>query len=204
MNGGKPFRLDEGEGAGWERVAETTLFEHRWVRVNETTFRTSNRKGEVTWVVSRRPAGAVVAPQLPDGRFLMIRQERYPVQRVLWEFPAGLIDDPRFRDDFSVIKAAALRELEEETGHGLREQGELISLGHYFSSVGFTDEHCYLFLARGVISTGAGLRPDGGENILEVRPFTIGEIRDMIARNELVDANSLVVFARLCALGFIA
>jgi len=34
-----------------------------------------------------------------------------------------------------------------------------------------------------------GLRPDGGENILEIRPFTVEEIRDRIRRNELVDAN---------------
>ncbi|RFC42129.1 MAG: ADP-ribose pyrophosphatase [Verrucomicrobia bacterium] len=202
MIGGEPFRVEDGEG--WERVEEATLFDHRWIRVEQATFRTRNRSGEVTWVVSRRPAGAVVAPQLPDGSFLMIRQERYPVQRVLWEFPAGLIDDPRFREDFSVIEAAALRELEEETGHRLLPEGRLVSLGHYFSSVGFTDEHCYLFLAQGVGPTGEGLRLDGGENILEVRAFPVTEIREMIRRNELVDANSLVVFARLCALGFIA
>ncbi len=199
---GRPFRVEDSDG--WERVEESTLFSHRYVRVEQTRFRTRDRAGEVTWVVSRRPAGAVVAPRLPDGSFLMIRQERYPVQRVLWEFPAGLIDDPAFRDDFAVIEAAALRELGEETGHRLAPDGKLVSLGHYFSSAGFTDEHCYLFLAEGVEPTGEGLHLDGGENILEVRPFTVGEIRDLIRRNELVDANSLAVFARLCALGLIA
>ena len=199
---GEPFRVEDSEG--WQRVEETTLFSHRYVRVEQTTFRTNDRDGDVTWVVSRRPAGAIVAPRLADGRFLMIRQERYPVQRVLWEFPAGLIDDPTFRDDFSVIEAAALRELEEETGHRLAPGGRLSYLGHYFSSAGFTDEHGYLFLAEHVEPTGQGLRPDGGENILEIRPFTVEEIRDRIGRNELVDANSLVMFARLCALGFIA
>jgi ADP-ribose pyrophosphatase len=197
----KPFRIDDADG--WQRSAETTLFTHRYIRLEEVTYRTPDREGEVTWVVSRRPAGAIVAPRLPDGRFLMIRQERYPVQRILWEFPAGLIDDPTFRDDFSVIEAAALRELEEETGHRLAPEARLVSLGHYFSSAGFTDEHGYLFLAESVEPTGEGLRPDAGENILEVRPFSVGEIREAIRRNELVDANSLSIFARLCALGII-
>jgi len=71
---GEPFRVEDAEG--WQRVGETTLFSHRYVRVEQTTFRTNDRDGEVTWVVSRRPAGAIVAPRLEDGRFLMIRQER--------------------------------------------------------------------------------------------------------------------------------
>lgn len=199
---GRPFRVDD--AAGWQRVTEATLFEHRYVRVEQTTFRTSDRADEVTWIVSRRPAGAIVAPRLPDGRFLMVRQERYPVQRVLWEFPAGLIDDPGFREDFSVIEATALRELEEETGHRLSAEGRLVYLGHYFSSVGFSDEHGYLFLAEGVEPNGIGPKPDGGENILEVKPFSLEELREQVRRNELVDANSLAVFARLCALGIIA
>jgi len=194
----KPFRPDD--AVGWMRHDESVLFDHRYIRVEQATFRTEDRAGDVTWIVSRRPAGAVVAPRLPDGRFLMIRQERYPVQRVLWEFPAGLIDDPRFREDFGVIEAAALRELEEETGHRLAPGGGLRYLGHMFSSVGFTDEHTYLFLAEAVVPTGEGLRPDGDENILEVRPFTVEEIRDGVARGELADANSLAMFARLCAL----
>ena len=44
----------------------------------------------------------------------------------------------------------ARRELREETGYELAPGGELVSLGYFFTSPGFTDEHCYLFLARPV------------------------------------------------------
>ena len=30
----------------------------------------------------------------PDGRLLLIRQERIPIRAAIWEFPAGQIDDP--------------------------------------------------------------------------------------------------------------
>ncbi len=145
----------------------------------------------------------MVAPQLADKRFLLIRQERYPIQRVIWEFPAGQIDDRDNCDDSEVILATARRELEEETGHRLAADAEMQSLGYFFSSQGFTDEHAYLFLAQEVEATEKGPSPDPSENILDCQPFTLSEIRERIAKNEIVDANTLATFARLCALGLI-
>ena len=42
----------------------------------------------------------------------MIHQERYPIQRTLWEFPAGQIDERDKADDPATIVATAMRELE--------------------------------------------------------------------------------------------
>lgn len=195
------FRLDD--SPGWERLREQRIFEHPYIGLEQVTYRTPNRSEPVTWVVARRRPGVIVAPRLPDGRFLLIRQERYPVQRALWEFPAGQIDDPRFLDDPEVIRQTAGRELEEETAHRVGPGGEWISLGYFFSSQGFTDEHSYLFLATGVEPTGGERQPDAGERILDCRPFAVEEIRESIARGQLVDANSMVLFAKLCACGLI-
>jgi len=63
----------------------------------------------------------------------------------------------------------ALRELHEETGYQLAPQGSLISLGYYFSSPGFTDEHCYFFLARPVQKSAERQEHDAGEAILVER-----------------------------------
>ena len=84
------------------------------------------------------------------GRLLLIRQERIPIREALWEFPAGQIDSPEEKDD-AAIRATAERELREESGYELGPQSELIAMGCFFSSPGFTDEHSYLFLARGVV-----------------------------------------------------
>jgi len=195
------FRLED--SPGWKRKREERLFDHRYIQVDEVDYETPTQDQEVTWIVSRRKSAVVVAPQLEDGRFLMIRQERYPIQREIWEFPAGQIDDFENRDDPEVILATAERELREETAHRLMDGGEMRSLGYFFSSQGFTDEHAYLFLAKGVESTGEGLELDRFENILACEPFTINEIRERIAENEIIDANTLAVFARLCALGLI-
>ena len=62
-------------------------------------------------------------------------------------------------------REVARRELREETGYELEPGAELVSLGHYFTSPGFTDEHCYFFLARPVRQGrgGAAARRDRGD-----------------------------------------
>jgi 8-oxo-dGTP pyrophosphatase MutT (NUDIX family) len=61
------------------------------------------------------PGAVVIVPLLDDGRLVLERQHRYPLDRVLLEFPAGKIDpgEPPF--------ACIVRELAEETGYRARE-----------------------------------------------------------------------------------
>jgi ADP-ribose diphosphatase len=115
--------------------------------------------------------------------------------------PSGQIDD--HHADQEEIKKVALRELGEETGYELGEDGELIPLGYYFASPGFTDERGYLFLARPVQPCKEAPARDEAESILDCREFTVEEIRRMIAENEVRDANTLSVWARLSARGLL-
>jgi ADP-ribose diphosphatase len=142
----------------------------------------------------------VIAPITDDGKFLLIRQERVPIGATIWEMPAGQIDDNAEPDE-DEVKSVALRELHEETGYELGDGGEMIPLGHFFSSPGFTDEHCYFYLARPVRPSKVHASEEG-EGILETRAFSADEIARMIARNEIRDGNTLSMCARLAANGF--
>jgi ADP-ribose pyrophosphatase len=95
----------------------------------------------------------------------------------------------------------ALRELREETGFELAEGGNLIPLGDFFTSPGFTDERGYFFLARPVRECAAGHSRDESESILDCHAFSAEEVRGMIASNEIRDANTLAICARLLARG---
>ena len=133
-----------------------------------------------------------------DNCLLLVRQERIPIREAIWEMPAGQVDedDPTMEE----VEATASRELEEETGYGLAGGGKVINLGDCFSSPGFTDEREHLFLLSPV---ELKKQENQEESIVDCRTFTIDEIREMIARNEIRDANTLSAFARLVARGLI-
>lgn len=138
----------------------------------------------------------------PEGKIILIRQERIPIRAALWEVPAGQIDEETSEQDR--VAAVALRELREETGFELAEGGNLTPLGDYFTSPGFTDERVYFFLARPVQECAAGHSPDEAESILDCRAFSPDELRRMIAANEIRDANTLAICARLLACGLLS
>lgn len=199
------FRRDADAAPGWERLQVEVTLQTPFLRVEQTELRSpAHPEGGVHWTIVRRKNAVVVAPRLPDGRFLLIHQERYPIQRTLWEFPAGQIDMIEHGDDPEVIRATVERELEEETGHALDlAAGRLTPLGYYFSSQGFTDEHAYLFLVEGLVPVATGRLGEGDEAIHEARAFTGAEIKEMIATNVIQDANTLVTYARLVVNGLI-
>ena len=145
-----------------------------------------------------RKAAVIIAPMTRDGRIVLIRQERIPVRAAIWEMPSGQVDSAA-----ETMEQIALRELREEGGYQLAKDGELIALGDYFSSPGFTDERGYFFLARPVEPIANYVR-DEAESILDCRAFSVPEIRRMIAENEIRDANTLGICARLAARGFLS
>jgi len=190
------------DGAGWETAECETQFENPYVAVWKVRVRTPSRQNGVNWTVVHRKGGAVVVPMTAEGNLVLIRQERVPIHEAIWEFPAGQIDEATAHDD-AAIRGAALRELREEAGYELAEGGELIAMGHFFSSPGFTDEHSYLFLAKSVVPSDSGQELDQNEVITECRTFSPEQFRAMIASNEIRDANTLCAFGRMCAMGLL-
>jgi ADP-ribose pyrophosphatase len=186
----------------WEIVSSKTCFEDKNVTVVAEEIRSPARREPRSWTVVRRKRAVVIAPMTADGKLILIRQERIPIRAAIWEVPAGQIDDESEEPD--EIAAVALRELREETGFELAEGGDLIPLGDYFTSPGFTDERGYFYLARPVRECAAGHAPDESEAILDCRAFGPAELRDMIASNEIRDANTLAICARLLSRGLLS
>ena len=180
--------------SGWKKIEEETLVKTPHLQVTRERIATPTRPKGVEWFVARRKQAVVIAPRTPEGKFVLVYQERVPLQAMLWEFPAGQIDGPLTPEH---ILETAHRELGEEAG--LQVQGELIPLGGFYSSAGFTDEYAHLFLATDTIPSKGEHKLDHDEAILEVRAFSLAELQTMVAEDEICDANTLALLARLWA-----
>jgi ADP-ribose pyrophosphatase len=98
------------------------------------------------------PGAVLVVPVLPDGRLVLERQFRYPVRRVMLEFPAGKLDDGE------PPLACAKRELAEEAGYAA---GAWKELGTIHPEIGYSTEFIELYEATDL--THVGQRLDEGE-----------------------------------------
>ena len=179
----------------WETVSSERHFANAHLEVVTDHVRTPARSLPRAWTVVHRKAAVIIAPMTRDGKIILIHQERIPIRTAIWEMPSGQIDGPAHE----TVEQVALRELREEAGYVLAKNGKLIALGHYFTSPGFTDECGYFFLAHPVQKCKEASAGDEGESILDCREFGVEEIRRMIAENEICDANTLSIWARLWA-----
>jgi 8-oxo-dGTP pyrophosphatase MutT (NUDIX family) len=196
--------------AGWKTISSETHFANRNLQVATEAVCTPARSTPRSWTIVHRKPAVVIAPMTRDGKLILIRQERIAIRAAIWEMPAGQIDDvvtgvadPGRELQLEMIKVVALRELREETGFQLAADGEMIALGDYFSSPGFTDERGYFFLARPVEACVDGHAHHESESIIDCQSFSASELGGMIAGNEIRDANTLSICARLIARGFL-
>ena len=94
----------------------------------------NGREHEVAIV--RHPQSVVLIPLEDDGRVVVIKQYRAPIDRETWEFPAGSLDPDESAE------AAARRECQEEIGRVPQRVERLATL---FPTPGYCDEQMIFF-----------------------------------------------------------
>lgn len=125
-------------------------------------------------------SGAVmVVALLDDGRLVLERQFRYPMQAVMLEFPAGKFDPGE------TSLACAQRELREETGYSAREWAKA---GVLHPVISYSTEFIDIWFARGL--TPGQRKLDDGE-FLDVFTATAAELLAWCANGQVTDAKTL-------------
>ena len=159
----------------------TTVFKGRVFSVETGTRRFPNGQEHDVEIVRHRPC-VVLIPVEDDGRIVLVRQYRAPIDRETWELPAGSIDagEP--------AEAAARRECEEETG---RAPHRLERLGAWFPTPGYCDEEMIFFRVSDLRdpAPGSAHHADEDEHITTTL-VTVDEARAMARRGEIVDLKT--------------
>jgi ADP-ribose pyrophosphatase len=121
----------------------------------------------------------VKATRSAEPRILLERQYRHAAQSMMWELPAGRIDDGE------TALTAAKRELLEETGYSARQWKRIL---HFYVSPGLLDETMTIYLARGLRSGEAQPEPD---ERIAVHFFTLSEATKMAINGRIRDAKTI-------------
>jgi ADP-ribose pyrophosphatase len=137
---------------------------------------------EVTLDIVRHPRSVVLLPVPEPGQIVLIRQYRYPVNRWLWELPAGSVDPGEEPE------AAARRECHEEIG---QVPDTIVRLAAFYPTPGYCDEEMYFFRVSGLATPAEAAALDEDEDI-EPRTVTLRDAREMVRRGEIVDMKTVV------------
>ncbi|WP_413476170.1 NUDIX hydrolase [Latilactobacillus fuchuensis] len=128
--------------------------------------------------------GAVgIIPITADGRLIVVRQWRAPMQRETLEIPAGKIDLGETQ-----LESVALRELNEETGMTTT---ALKGVAKFFSSPGFSNELMTLFYAD-QLTPVVHKRPLDADEFLNVEKLTLAEAQAAVASGLICDAKTIM------------
>jgi ADP-ribose pyrophosphatase len=132
-------------------------------------------------IVRHRPC-VVLIPVENDGRLVLVKQYRAPIDRETWELPAGGIEDGE------TPEAAAQRECEEETR---RVPQRIDRLGAWFPTPGYCDEEMIFFRVSDLRAPDADSpRHADDDEEITTRLVTVDEAREMVRRGEIADLKT--------------
>ncbi|WP_028226268.1 NUDIX domain-containing protein [Paraburkholderia ferrariae] len=160
-------------------VESTTLYSGNFLTLKRDTVALPDGKHATREFVVH-PGAVMVIPLFDDGRVLMERQYRYPLARVMTEFPAGKLDPQEG------ALACAKRELREETGYTAR---EYVYLTRIHPVISYSTEFIDIYLARGL--TAGESKLDEGE-FLETFTATLPELLEWVRNGRITDVKTII------------
>lgn len=167
------------EGLIETRIDGKTVYTGDFLNMQRDTVRLPDGKSATREYI-RHPGAVMIIPVFDDGRVLLERQYRYPLGKVMIEFPAGKLDA---NEDAA---ACAQRELREETGYTAR---ELHYLARVHPVISYSTETIEIYLARG-LTAGAPQLDDG--EFVETFIAAGAQLLDWVQSGHVTDVKTIV------------
>lgn len=163
-------------------TGDSQLLHRGWIELRRDVVRLPDGS-KATREYLRHSGAVAVVPLLEDGpalKLVLVRQYRYPVQKVLLEFPAGKLESG---EDTLLC---GMRELLEETGYQAREWA---FGGEIHNAAAYSTESIWIWFARG-LQPGVA-RPDIGE-FVETVTMTVAELEALCDAGQLPDVKTQI------------
>ena len=159
-------------------VKNEYVYKGKILNLRKDQIRLPDGKPAIREVVEHSGGSAVLCER--DGKILLVKQFRYPYQQVMYEIPAGKLnegEDP---------KETAIRELEEEGGIRAKRVTKIFEV---YPSPAYTNEIIRIYRAEELTETQTHLDED---EFLSAEWVDKEQIRSMIERGEIKDAKTLI------------
>ncbi len=166
-----------------QKIVENCLFDGKIVKLYVDEVKLFDGSASKREYVAH-PGGASILAVDRDESVYLIRQFRYPYREVIWEIPAGKLEN----GEEPIVTAG--RELEEEIGF---RAGRIEPFGLIYPTPGYTNENLHVFLATELEKTAE--HRDEGE-FLNVVKMPIQKAYEMVLSGEIHDGKTAYAIMR--------
>jgi ADP-ribose pyrophosphatase len=173
----------------WSLVEERVVFRSNFVGFRNDRARRPDGKVVDYVVLENRDYSAAICKNI-DGKFVLVRQFRYPWMQASWETPSGLLE-PNEKP-----REAAVREVMEETGYKVIKIKKMIEC----HPSGMGPGYCHIFYAEVEKSGRQSLDPT---EFIRAELFSSDEIERMIEEGKIIHMTSILGWILAKIKGFV-
>ena len=164
-------------------IKRTEIFAGQVIRLAVDDVLLPEGKGEAKRELIFHNGAVAVLALTPENKLILVKQYRKAIEALSYELPAGKLEVGENADP----KAAALRELEEETGYG----ADLELLYDFYTAIGFCNEKVKLYLAKNLVKLDQP-RPQDEDETLEVYQVSLAEAKELLKDGLICDAKTIM------------
>lgn len=162
-----------------KKIKGKTIYDGNILRLFKDEVEFPNQHQAAREVVEHS-GGVSVLAENKEGKLLLIKQYRYPVDEIIYEIPAGKLEVGE------KIEECASRELREETGYTAEKFSKLFE---FYPTPGYSTEKIYIYQAENLEFVGTDL--EEGEYI-EVVPKSKSELKELFQAGKIKDSKTLI------------
>lgn len=160
----------------WRKLEEKVIFEGRYKTVIEKQFQLPNG-GFYNFEISKGHQSAIVLPFTREGQLIVEKQFRAGPEKVVYELPAGILEDGETPED------GIVRELGEETGY----VGDFEFVAEVYPSA-YSNAVEYIFVAQNCYLDRKVVFDDG--EYVDTLLMPLSEFRDLLKTGQVLNSEA--------------